>query len=168
MGMTGSRDDQEPVTGDERVLVLGGGNFGTCLADHLADTGVDVTIWARDQQLVNGINSTHINEKYLPGIPLAPSLKATSLLDQATVAGATVILVAIPTQHMRSVLEQIKDWVTTRHLLIFVNKGIEISTGLLPNDVAIQVLGNEIGSLAAFLSGPSFAAEVVCRQPVTA
>nr|KAJ3419746.1 hypothetical protein HK105_006551 [Polyrhizophydium stewartii] len=161
MGTAFSRQDSPTTTidaddgsdgGPERVLVLGGGNFGTCLADHLADLGNDVTIWARDSKLVEGINNDHINHKYIPGVRLAERLKATADLSHEVVSSATVIIVSIPTQHMR-------------HLLIFVNKGIEISTGLLPNDVALEVCGTEIGERAAFLSGPSFAAEIVRRQP---
>ncbi|OAJ45399.1 hypothetical protein BDEG_28539 [Batrachochytrium dendrobatidis JEL423] len=177
MGQTLSRRDSVTATLDltdgasstdslqERVLVVGGGNFGTCLADHLADKGNSVTIWARDQSLVDGIMNDHINHKYIPGIQLSPGLKATSVLDANTIQSATVIIMSIPTQYMRSILEKIRDHLTVNQLLVFVNKGIEESSGLLPNDIAIQVCGIEIGERAAFLSGPSFAAEVVKRQP---
>ncbi|KAH9265890.1 hypothetical protein BASA83_010913 [Batrachochytrium salamandrivorans] len=149
----------------ERVLVVGGGNFGTCLADHLADSGNQVTIWARDQTLVDGINNDHMNHKYIPGVKLSENLTATSDLSHSIVAGATVVIMSIPTQHMRSVLGQIRGSLTNNQLLVFVNKGIEQSTGLLPNDIVIEVCGAFIGERAVFLSGPSFAAEVVRRQP---
>ncbi|KAI8925751.1 6-phosphogluconate dehydrogenase [Entophlyctis helioformis] len=149
----------------ERVLVVGAGNFGTCLADHLSDLGHDVTIWARDQRLVDGINHDHKNHKYMPNVELSPTLKATTSLSAETLEAATVILMSIPTQHMRSILQQIRGNLSLRHLVVFVNKGIEVSTGKLPNDIAIEVCGSDIGERAAFLSGPSFAAEIVKRQP---
>lgn len=76
-------------------------------------------------------------------------------------------MMAIPSQHMRGVLTVIKPWILPRHLLILVNKGIEISSGMLPNEIVLEVLGDEIGTAAVFLSGPSFAVEVVNRQPVS-
>jgi glycerol-3-phosphate dehydrogenase len=65
----------------------------------------------------------------------------------------------------RQVLNDVKDWIRSDHLIIFVNKGIELATGMLPNQVATEVLGTERGENAAFLSGPSFAVEVMGRQP---
>ena len=150
---------------NERVLVVGAGNFGTCLADHLADQGRDVTMWARDPSLVASINKQHINSKYMPNTKLSPSLKATTELDPQTVSGSTVIIMSIPTQHMRPVLQQIKAQLTQDHLLVFVNKGIEVSTLALPNQIVDEVCGPAISRGAVFLSGPSFAAEVVSRQP---
>ena len=126
-----------------------------------------MTIWARDAQLVDDINTQHRNTKYIPDVDLSKNLKATSRLDDPELFKEhSVILVAIPTQHMRSILKHIAGHVSSDHLLIFVSKGIEISSGLLPNDMVKEVLGLQLAESAVFLSGPSFAAEVVRRLPV--
>ena len=156
---------------DKHVLVLGAGNFGTCLASHLAALGNQVVIWARDQKVVDSINYTHQHSKYLKGIELSDNLTAVSQLTAGLFEQATVVVVAIPTQSMRYlnlmrfILQSIKGWVEPSHLLIFVNKGIEISSGTLPHDIATEILGEEKGYNATFLSGPSFAIEVAQRQP---
>ena len=121
------------------------GNFGTCLADHLADMGNQVTIWARDRLMVESINAHHINSKYMPDVVLSANLKASSKLDAELIQSHTVILMSIPTQHMRSILQQIKPHLTLQHLIIFVNKGIETSTLQLPSDIATQELGADMG-----------------------
>ncbi|KAJ3328797.1 hypothetical protein HDU76_009270 [Blyttiomyces sp. JEL0837] len=158
-------DDGSNGLEDKKVLVLGGGNFGTCLADHLADLGIDTTIWARDTRVVDSINQTHRNSKYMKDIDLSPNLKATSVLDDETIASANVIIFSIPTQHMRDILLQVEPHIRKSHLTLFVNKGIEITSGKLPSEIVEEVWGHERGIAAVFLSGPSFAVEVVRRQP---
>ncbi|KAJ3394985.1 hypothetical protein HDU84_004443 [Entophlyctis sp. JEL0112] len=127
--------------------------------------GNNVTIYARDHAVVDGINSLHQNIKYMKDVPLTETLKATNSLDEHTLSSVTVILFSIPTQHLRDILEKTKPFVTRNHLTIFVNKGIEISTGLLPCDIVEEIWGKDIGCAATYLSGPSFAAEIVKRQP---
>ncbi|KAI8894208.1 6-phosphogluconate dehydrogenase [Globomyces pollinis-pini] len=150
---------------DKRVLVIGAGNFGTCLADHLATIENEVYIWARDKKIVDSISNDNVNCRYLSDVKLSTNLKGVSELNQDIFDKVTVVLMSIPTQHMRSILASIKPFLKLNHLLIFVNKGIEISTGLLPHDIASEMLGNEMGARTVYLSGPSFAAEVVRRQP---
>ncbi|KAI8619350.1 6-phosphogluconate dehydrogenase [Chytriomyces sp. MP71] len=159
--------DTSPIVdyNDTNVLVIGAGNFGTCLADHLAALGNNVTIYARDQTVVDGINNDHRNIKYMSDVLLTESLRATSQLDETVIASVSVIIFSIPTQHMRSILSQVQPHITANHLAIFVNKGIEIKTLTLPCDIVEEIWGTEIGSQATYLSGPSFAAEVVKRQP---
>jgi glycerol-3-phosphate dehydrogenase len=70
-----------------------------------------------------------------------------------------------PLLYIRSTLERVKPFITSSHLLIFVNKGIEISSLMLPSDIVTEILGETLGRQATFLSGPSFAVEVVKRQP---
>jgi glycerol-3-phosphate dehydrogenase (NAD(P)+) len=124
-----------------------------------------VKIWARDKQLVESINTNHINSKYLNKIILSNNLTAVHELSKELLETVNVLIFSIPTQHSRGVLESIKANLKNTHLLIFVNKGIEMSTGLLPHEVAIDVLGKARGDECVFLSGPSFAAEVLARQP---
>lgn len=157
-------DDGSNNQPDKSILVLGAGNFGTCLANHLAHLENNVTIYARDQKVVDGINNAHRNVKYMPGVELSENLSASSCLDSQLFDKNTAIICAIPTKQMRSVLKQIKSFIKASHLLIFVNKGIEADTLMLPNEVVIEELGPEIGKNASFLSGPSFAIEVVNHE----
>ncbi len=65
----------------EKILVLGAGNFGTCLAQHLAEKGYQVTMWSRSEDVANTINATHKNPKYLNTTNLSPRLSATSIIN---------------------------------------------------------------------------------------
>ncbi len=149
----------------EKILVLGAGNFGTCLAQHLAEKGYHVTIWSRSQTVTDSINTSRKNPKYLSSINLSPRLSATSNLDAKVIGEASVIVHVTPTQTMRGVLTQMKPHWRQELLLICAAKGIEMGTLLLPHDIISDVLGQETSDKAAFLSGPSFASEIVARQP---
>ncbi|KAJ3414422.1 hypothetical protein HDV05_006603 [Chytridiales sp. JEL 0842] len=160
--VSGADDDHLGITSQDEVAQAAP---EAVQDDQDDDLGEDVTIWARDEKVVRSINEEHKNSKYMPTISLSPNLKATTDLNGETICSVNVIIFSIPTQHMRNTLERVKPYITSSHLLIFVNKGIEISTGLLPSDIVIEVLGESIGKKATFLSGPSFAIEVVKRQP---
>ena len=82
----------------EKILVLGAGNFGTCLAQHLAEKGYEVTIWARSAEVVAGINNSRKNPKYLSAVTLSPRLIAINKIEPATVSEASVILLATSAQ----------------------------------------------------------------------
>ncbi|KAI8912620.1 6-phosphogluconate dehydrogenase [Gorgonomyces haynaldii] len=160
------RTTLEQFPPETRVLVLGCGNFGTCLADHLASMGTLVTIFSRNPSVATSINESRVNSKYLPHFQLNDNVSAVSVLDETIFLSSTVVLVAIPTQNMRTFLRDVKQYIRPEHLLIFVNKGIEMATNLLPCDIVEQELGKAISDNATFLSvGPSFAVEVMARQP---
>lgn len=101
----------------------------------------------------------------MPGKILSANVSAIVELNEEEIASCGTIILAIPTQSARSVLDIIKPFVSAAHLMIFVNKGIENGSLMLPNQIADEVLGEIIGHRAVFLSGPSFASEVVDRQP---
>ncbi|CAE6413568.1 unnamed protein product [Rhizoctonia solani] len=154
-----------------RVLVLGAGNFGSCLADHLADSTHRVYLWARSKQTVDIFNKERRNEKYLTdhvfpeGIEaIGPELPSADFLKDVD-----VVLFAVPTQGLRKVLEQLhprmpKDRIP---LIIFVNKGIETGTQALTLEIIAESCGSDVAKVSTFLSGPSFAKEIVKRQPTT-
>jgi glycerol-3-phosphate dehydrogenase (NAD(P)+) len=139
------------------VGVIGAGAWGTALAQVAAAAGHRVRLWARDGELVEAINATHLNAPYLPGIPLSPAITATQ--DLAWVAEADANLVVTPAQPMRAVLDRLP-----RHgqPLILCSKGIEAGTHLLMSEVAAEV---HPASPIAVLSGPTFAHEVARGQP---
>lgn len=149
----------------EKILVLGAGNFGTCLAQHLADKGYHVTLWSRSPEIADAINTSHRNPKYLSTINLSPRLSATSNISATLMAEVSIVVHVTPTQTMREVLGLLKPHWRKELLFICAAKGIEVGTLLLPADVIASVLGQEVADNAAFLSGPSFATEIAARQP---
>lgn len=143
------------------VAVLGGGSWGTALADHLARGGADVVLWARDAEVVDTINSTHRSDGFLPGHALAPSLRATTDLGKA-VQSCRVALNAVPSHAARAVLEIAHRAVPADAVLVNTSKGIEVGSLTFLSGVVATTLP---GRPYVVLSGPSFAEEVASRQP---
>lgn len=87
--------------GIDRIGVIGGGAWGTALAQALRRAGRDVLLWAREAEVVEALNRDHANPLFLPGIALDPAIRATATLAEAAVADA--LLLAVPAQHLRAV-----------------------------------------------------------------
>jgi glycerol-3-phosphate dehydrogenase (NAD(P)+) len=147
-----------------RVLVVGSGNFGTCLACHLARIGHTVTLWSRDAAVVACITQNHRNPAYLSSILLPASLQATLDLE-AALEQAEVVVLSIPTQAMRSVLLPLQGKIRENQLLISASKGIELGSHYFVSDIVRELLGTAIAIKMAVLSGPSFAIEVAEQLP---
>jgi len=163
----------DPLFPPRRILVLGSGNFGSCLADHLAtsDLNVDVWLWSRDAATVKKMNEEHRNPKYLTDHVFPEWLKAVGpeLPDQEFLHSMEMLLFAIPTPALRKFLTSVKPLLDESRLplLAFVNKGIEAKTKALTLEIIKDTLGNTAARHATFISGPSFAKEIVKRQPTT-
>ncbi len=142
------------------VSVIGGGAWGTALAQTLALSGRQVLLWAREADVVDDINARHVNRVFLPGISLEPSIRATSRLED--VATTDVILSVAPAQHVRAVLGSLKPYLRDGAAVVMCAKGIEASTGKLMGDLVIETLP---AAQLAVLSGPSFAADVARGLP---
>ncbi|MGN6155957.1 MAG: NAD(P)H-dependent glycerol-3-phosphate dehydrogenase [Sphingomicrobium sp.] len=140
-----------------RVAVIGGGAWGTALAQVAAKAGRDVLLWAMEGDVVDAINSAHENPVFLPGIPLDPAIRATGDLD--AVGDCDTWLVVTPAQHMRSVLERAPRCDVPR---VLCSKGIEEHSGELLHRVAGEACP---GAPVAVLSGPTFAHEVARGMP---
>ncbi len=140
-----------------KVGVLGAGAWGTALAQMLASDGRDVLIWAREEELVEEINSAHTNSLFLPSAKLADTIRASG--DLAEMAALESLLVVTPAQHMGSVLGEMPAHPRD---LVLCSKGIEASSGRLMNHVAKEVAPE---SAVAVLSGPTFAHEVAAGLP---
>lgn len=147
-----------------QILVLGAGNFGTCLGHHLAKKGHAVTLWTRSEEVAQSINQNHRNPKYLNEISLSPQLHATISLDEETIARHQAIVLAVPAQTLRMVLPQFAQFYKDQ-LLITAAKGIELETRKLPSDIVREFLGDEACTKLVSLSGPSFAIEVAQGLP---
>ncbi len=139
------------------VAVIGGGAWGTALAQMLASDGGDVLLWARETEVVEEINAHRRNTPFLPGAPLAPTIRATA--DIADLQGIPAVLVVSPAQHSAAVLASLP---APPQDLVLCNKGIEQASGRLMNHVASEACP---GSEVAVLSGPTFAHEVAAGLP---
>lgn len=142
------------------IGIIGGGAWGTALAQVQAVNGKDAILWAREADVVASINADHENKMFLPGIPLHNNLRATGNL--ADIAKADAILLVPPAQHLRSTLEALKDFLNPETPLVICAKGVEINTGILLSQVAYEVLPK---AKIAILTGPTFAAEIARGLP---
>ena len=144
-----------------RTAVVGAGAWGTALADLLARNGHEVTLWAREKDVVETVNSRHENARFLAGAALDPALRATDDLA-AAVRDAEMVLYAAPSHVLRDVTRRSAPAVRDDAIAVVASKGIEQDTLVLMTDVVSAELP---GRPVVALSGPSFAAEVVVRQP---
>ncbi|KAL0578514.1 hypothetical protein V5O48_003507 [Marasmius crinis-equi] len=162
-----------PPAHPSRVLVLGAGNFGSCLADHLGDSFHEVYLWAREASLVKHFNEHHRNPSYLKDHQFSKNITAVGpeLPGRDFIQSMDTVLFAIPTQFLRGILQKIQLHFDKSSgkipLLIFVNKGIEIGTHALTLEIIADTCGPDVAKAATFISGPSFAKEVVQRQPTS-
>ena len=138
------------------VAVLGGGSFGTVIANIIACNGHRVRLFLRNQQRAESINSHRQNVEYLPGYMLHDKLLATASLADAT-QGVDVVLVAVPSSSFREVARELASHVTPQTLLVSLTKGIEPGGFMLMSEILRQELpANPTG----VLSGPNLAGEI--------
>ncbi|WP_278721499.1 NAD(P)H-dependent glycerol-3-phosphate dehydrogenase [Corynebacterium matruchotii] len=147
----------------EHIAVMGAGSWGTTLAKVFADAGSTVTIWARRPQIADTINTHHHNPDYLPGIQLPTTLTATTNPTHA-LAGATIVVLAVPSQTLRDNLATWAPHIPTGATLVSLAKGIETDTFLRMSQVIADVAGADPSRIAV-LSGPNLAKEIALQQP---
>jgi len=143
-----------------RAGVIGGGAWGTALAQVCARAGLETTLWAREPEVVEAVNGAHENPLFLPGVALEPSIRATA--DFADLAGSDLVLAVPPAQHMRATLKAFAPHVREDLPILLCSKGIEQGSLKLMTDVLAETLPQ---ARAAVLSGPSFAGEVARGLP---
>src|SRR5690349_8369542 len=141
-----------------KITVLGAGAWGSALSSLLQKAGNNVVLWGHDSTLLEEIRHTGRNDRFLPGVALAPELSFESQLDQA-ISAAECIVVAVPSKAFRQITSRLGNYAG---LIVSVTKGIEYETGLTMCGILDQVLPR---SRRAALSGPSFAAEVARGIP---
>ena len=144
----------------KRIGVIGGGAWGTALAAVALRAGRSVTLWVRESDVADGINETHENRRFLPGVPLDPAIRATT--DLGAAADADLLLLATPAQQLAAVAEQVGQAVERPPPAVICAKGIEQGTGALMSDAAHRVAP---ALPLAVLSGPTFAREVAQGLP---
>ncbi|MCB1483804.1 MAG: NAD(P)-dependent glycerol-3-phosphate dehydrogenase [Hyphomicrobiaceae bacterium] len=144
----------------ESISVIGGGAWGTALAQTASQSGKRVLLWAREADVVEDINTRNVNRTFLAGVPLDPGIRATGNLAEA--ARSDVILMVAPAQHLRAVSSAMAKDLREGHPFVICSKGIEQASGKLMGEVAEETVPHAIH---AVLSGPSFAADVVRGLP---
>jgi glycerol-3-phosphate dehydrogenase (NAD(P)+) len=144
-----------------RIAVIGGGAWGTALAQTARRAGGAVTIWARDPDVVETIRTRHENPAFLAGVALDPAIGATADIDAAS-AGADLVLLVVPAQYIRAVSVTLARHLAPGTPVVLAAKGVELGTGAMMTEVAAETLA---GHPLAVLSGPTFAAEVARAMP---
>ena len=143
-----------------KVCVIGSGAWGSALACVAARAGHETVIWGRSGAVVDEINTSHTNTRYLDDLTLESSLVATTDISKA-VSGSDLVLLSIPTQTLSSRLDEIAQHAGDA-ILVTCCKGIDKETGKLPAELVSEAFpDNSIG----VLSGPSFASDVVSNLP---
>ncbi len=138
----------------KKIGIIGAGAWGTALAQSLANSGREVLLWARENDVVTSINEHHENTLYLKGVRLNEMIEATHNMDD--ISHCDFFLISTPAQHVRATLESMKDALGKKPFVICA-KGIEVKTGHMMSEVAEQVIPKcKVG----ILSGPTFASEI--------
>ena len=143
-----------------KIAVLGGGSFGTAMANLSSKNGCEVTLWVRDKRSVKAMQKTHINKKYLPDHKLDERLQFTHDL-QAAVKGKDLIFVAVPSAAFRETLQKIAPFISAQ-AIVSLTKGMEKDTFALMSDVIADELPNVAFGV---MSGPNLAKEIMNNMP---
>ncbi len=150
-----------PSPRTEPMTVIGAGSWGTALAIQLAREGHPTHLWGRDAAQLDEMRRARRNLRYLPEAPFPDSLQVAD--DLSTALGESRdALIAVPSHAFRATLENALPLLRPHTRIAWATKGFEIATGLLPHQVAAEVLGARPG---AVLSGPTFAREVGAGLP---
>jgi glycerol-3-phosphate dehydrogenase (NAD(P)+) len=143
-----------------KVAVLGAGAFGTALALAFARAGRDVSLWGRDAERMEAMAKIRLCDAALPGLPLDPRIAPVA--DLAALAQAPVLVLAVPTQALRSVSEALALVLSPGHAVVAAAKGMEQGSGQFVTEVMADELGPQRFGV---LSGPSFAEDIARGLP---
>lgn len=142
-----------------KVGLLGGGSWGTTVASMVA-RNTNTIMWARNEHAVREINDKHTNEKYLPGAKLTASLKATDSIKTA-VHDADVVVMAVPSQSFRGVMQQASEHIRPWVPIISLSKGLENGSHMRMTEIIESIMpGHPVG----VLTGPNLAREIMSGQ----
>ena len=144
-----------------KCAVIGAGAWGTALANVLSANGHDVALWAREPDVVETVNATRENQRFLPGIRLNERVRATGAMAEA-LGGAEIVAYVAPSHALRAVAEDGARCVDEGAALVVASKGIERESLAIMSDVVAETV---TGHPVVALSGPSFALEVGRGQP---
>ena len=146
-----------------KVAVFGAGSWGTAFSIVLSDAGNDVTIWGRREDVCATINEKRENTDYLPGVELDRRINATHDPEQA-LAGATTVVLAVPSQTLRQNLEEWAPHIPADAVLVSLMKGVELGSLKRMSEVIAEVTGAAPERIAV-VSGPNLAKPIAMREP---
>jgi glycerol-3-phosphate dehydrogenase (NAD(P)+) len=155
-------DQTDATVPHQPIVVLGAGSWGTALAIQFARAGRRTILWGRDVAHLKQLASERVNRRYLPDAPFPPALSIESSL-QIALGRCQDILIAVPSHALRATLTAIAPLIRSDMRLAWATKGFELHSGLLPHQVAAEVLATRLSM--AVLSGPTFAREVGAGLP---
>ncbi|HEY1462607.1 MAG TPA: NAD(P)H-dependent glycerol-3-phosphate dehydrogenase [Terriglobales bacterium] len=150
-----------------KVSILGAGAWGTALAIVVGRKGShEVCLWAREKEVADSIATQRANNAFLPGCPIPENVAVTTSYKDC-VSGAEIVLCAVPSQHCRSIFQEVEKYLGPETLLVSATKGLEQSSLMRMTSVIADVVKSRrnFSPLVGALSGPSFAAEVARGDP---
>ena len=145
-----------------QVAVIGAGSWGTTFSKVLADGGSDVMLWSRREEVASEINNSHRNGDYLPGVNLPAGIVASTDIEKVLV-GASQVYISVPSQSLRSNLEQWGKFIPKDAIVVSLMKGVEQKTGLRMSQVIEEHGITE--DRVVVVSGPNLALEIADEQP---
>jgi glycerol-3-phosphate dehydrogenase (NAD(P)+) len=148
----------------DKILVIGGGSWGTAFADYLARQEPQVRIWVREKEVLESINSCRENKVFLPGVQLSENLEAVADLEGES-GRADLLILAVPSKFIRSVMLRLKAAWRQDQVLVNLSKGFESDSLKTISQIAGEVFAPGISRQWLTLSGPSFARELAGRHP---
>ncbi len=157
LGVSNSRMEIKPAS------VIGGGAWGTAIANQLASKGVPVALWAYEKEVAQEINEKHTNAVFLPGITLDAKIGGTS--DLAYACKSHVIFFVVPSHVMEGVIKSMAQQIPPDAIIVSATKGIENGRLRMPSEIFDELLLPQAAQNLVCLSGPSFAREVALGLP---
>lgn len=149
----------------KKISIIGAGSFGTAIAVVLGQSGYSITIWAREEEVVDGINRNGFNPEYISDVELPKSVNASYTIKEA-ILGSEMVVFATPSHALREVAGKAKEHLTGKEIIVSVAKGIEQDSLMTPSQILVDVLdGTVLEDQIGILTGPSHAEEVSKFKP---
>ncbi|MDX1640568.1 MAG: NAD(P)H-dependent glycerol-3-phosphate dehydrogenase [Balneolaceae bacterium] len=149
----------------KKISIIGAGSFGTAIAVVLGQSGYPITIWAREAEVVDGINEAGYNPEYISDVKLPKSVRARHSIED-TLEGSEMIVFATPSHAIREVAKKARNYVTGNEIIVSVAKGIEQDTLMTASQILVDVLeGAVLEDQIGILTGPTHAEEVSKFKP---
>ncbi|MFC2173058.1 NAD(P)H-dependent glycerol-3-phosphate dehydrogenase [Acidobacteriota bacterium] len=146
------------------IAIIGAGSWGTALSMTAAWRNHEVSVWAREQEVLDAVRDRGENTLFLPGFAIPEGVCFSHDIAEV-LAGAEVVLTVVPTQYCRDVFQAMRPHISEEMLFVSATKGIENKTLLRVSQILDAVLGPGLMARIAALSGPSFAREVAAGRP---
>lgn len=147
-----------------KIGVIGAGSWGTALANLLAQKGMDVALWVREEEVYEQIVRERVNGSFLSGVSLSSHLTPAQTFEEA-LSGKELALIVVPSHVFRKVLEGLRAHLREGMHVMAATKGIENETGMTMSQVAESIVSESFMKTYGCLSGPSFAQEVAAGYP---